>query len=157
MNEENMPLWVDYVKALGTPMVALLASVIAGFIANRQWKTARNKLKLDLFDKRIAIYKLALNALQNIRTDKMNVMAVEELENSLHAARWLFNTEVAIYLHELALRTYRTSGPSLHSGANLTETEFAEALTELEKYEAAYQQERSALDQKLAAFLALEH
>jgi len=87
----------------------------------------------------------------------MNVMAVEELENSLHAARWLFNKEIAIYLHELALRTYRTRGPSLHSGVNLTEAEFAEALTELEKSEAAYQQERSALDQKLAAFLALEH
>ncbi len=63
MEPEQLPIWTEYVRVLGTPVVALLAASIAGFIANRQWKTARNKLKLDLFDKRIAIYKLAITAL----------------------------------------------------------------------------------------------
>ncbi|MDN4060121.1 hypothetical protein QPK31_18090 [Massilia sp. YIM B02769] len=157
MEPEQLPIWTEYVRVLGTPVVALLAASIAGFIANRQWKTARNKLKLDLFDKRIAIYKLAITALQNIRTNKVDVKAVEELENSLHAARWLFNIDVALYLHELALRVYKTDRPSIDTNANMTETEFAEALIEREKHEATYQQERSALDAVLSKFLALEH
>ena len=60
METVNLPLWVEYVKALGTPVVAIVAASIAGAIAYRQLRTARNKLKLDLFDKRMAVYQNAV-------------------------------------------------------------------------------------------------
>lgn len=44
--------WTAYVSAFGLPIVAAVAAAIAFY----QWKTARNKLKLDLFEKRIAVY-----------------------------------------------------------------------------------------------------
>jgi len=54
--QSQLPTCVLYVQALGPTIIALAASGIAGYIAFRQWLTARNRLKLDLFDKRFAIY-----------------------------------------------------------------------------------------------------
>jgi hypothetical protein len=44
------------VQALGPTIVAVVAVLIASTIQYRQWATARDKLKLDLFDKRLAHY-----------------------------------------------------------------------------------------------------
>jgi hypothetical protein len=41
------PHWTAYVSALGTPIIAALAAVIASLIAYRQWRTAQDRLKLD--------------------------------------------------------------------------------------------------------------
>lgn len=45
------PHWTAYVTAVVVPVIAL----IAAWIAFRQWQIARNKLKLDLYDKRMAV------------------------------------------------------------------------------------------------------
>lgn len=44
--------WLIVLSGLLTPVVALLGL----YIALRQWFTARSKLKLDLFDRRLVIY-----------------------------------------------------------------------------------------------------
>jgi hypothetical protein len=46
------PQWVQAFAAVGTFTVALLV----GLVAYLQWRTNQNKLKLDLFEKRYAIY-----------------------------------------------------------------------------------------------------
>jgi hypothetical protein len=63
---QSLPIWIEYVKALGTPLAALVAAFIGGFIAYRQMQTAKNKLKLDLFDKRVAVYKAAVDLINSI-------------------------------------------------------------------------------------------
>src|SRR6516165_2867269 len=61
MNE--LPYWVQYVQALGPTVVAVIAALIAGYIAWRQWRTAHgqwrtahDKLSFDLYEKRFAVY-----------------------------------------------------------------------------------------------------
>ncbi len=44
--------WTAYLTALLTPLVAIVAAYVA-FVNAR---TAKNKLKLDLFDKRIKVF-----------------------------------------------------------------------------------------------------
>jgi hypothetical protein len=46
------PHWTAYVSAFAVPAIAVLGV----FIALLQARTARNKLKLDLFDRRFAVY-----------------------------------------------------------------------------------------------------
>lgn len=46
------PHWTAYLKALLTPLVA----IIAAYVAWRNVETARNKLKLDLFYRRLKAY-----------------------------------------------------------------------------------------------------
>src|SRR5689334_15517507 len=45
---QTLPYWLQVIQALATPAIALLAAVIG--IA--QWRTARHRVILDLFDKR---------------------------------------------------------------------------------------------------------
>jgi len=48
----TIPSWVTVLSAMLTPAVALSVA----FIAYRQWRTAQNRLKLDLFDRCLAIH-----------------------------------------------------------------------------------------------------
>lgn len=45
-----------YVQALGPTIVAITAALIAGYIAWRQWRTAHDRLKMDMYEKRFAAY-----------------------------------------------------------------------------------------------------
>ena len=58
------PHWTTYLTALLTPTVAVIGSLVA----YRQWVLARNKLKLDLFERRFAVYEAARNLLASIMT-----------------------------------------------------------------------------------------
>jgi len=59
--------WIDIFAALLTPAIAILAS----YIAVRQWLTNKNKLKLDLFDKRYAVFE-AITVNMRGQTPKMD-------------------------------------------------------------------------------------
>lgn len=89
------PHWTQYFSALLAPIVAVFASLVAYW----QWKLARNKLKLELFDRRLVVYEAAKEILFSIVTN-------DELENedfskfvaATREARWLFNKSVNDYL-----------------------------------------------------------
>ncbi|MDM4768261.1 hypothetical protein [Pelomonas sp. SE-A7] len=105
----ELPIWVEYVKALGTPSAALLAAAIAGYFAYRQWRTAQNKLKLDLFERRLAVHdaavSLILKGTQNLTADD-----VAAFLKAVANARWLFKQPVVDFLKVLqndALRDLR--------------------------------------------------
>ena len=77
-----------------TPLVAFVAIGIA----YRQWKTAQNKLKLDLFDRRFAIYfatrefiKLTLSSTAG---DGLDLTYLQQIR----LAQWLFGHEICAYL-----------------------------------------------------------
>jgi hypothetical protein len=140
----QLPLWVEYTKALGAPIVAFLAACVAGIIANRQWVTARNKLKLDLFDRRMAIYMCAVRVLKQVRNGaKDGFSEIEELQDSATAARWLFDIVTAMHLYELALRIYKLT-ESVEQG-------------DWYLFEEIYADERRALDVIFHDYLSLQH
>ena len=56
--------WLTVLSSLATPFIAVLGI----WIAYRQSRTARYKLKLDLYEKRLCIYEAARNAIGTIVT-----------------------------------------------------------------------------------------
>ncbi|WP_426227403.1 hypothetical protein [Pararhizobium sp. DWP3-4] len=48
----DVPAWIQAMQALATPAIALAA----GVIAYRQWRTAHEKVVLDLFEKRFEVF-----------------------------------------------------------------------------------------------------
>jgi hypothetical protein len=48
----TLPLELQILTALLTPVIA----VAVGYVAYQQWRTAREKLVLDLFKDRLAVY-----------------------------------------------------------------------------------------------------
>lgn len=89
------PHWTVYLSALLTPTVAVLGS----FIAYRQWRLAQNKLKFDLFDRRLTVYEAARTLLSSIMTSgKAKDEEVFKFMVATREAKWLFNEFIAEYL-----------------------------------------------------------
>jgi len=89
------PHWTTYLAALLTPVVAVLGS----YVAYRQWRLAQNKLKLDLFERRFAIYAAAQTFLASIMTSgKVNDQELFKFTVATRESKWLLDSNVAEYL-----------------------------------------------------------
>ena len=84
-----------------TILTALIA-VIAVYIAWHQWKTNRNKLKLDIFDRRFAIYKKVEKAINLINSESNPDGILDDLRTFYHStfveAYFLFGEEIQDYI-----------------------------------------------------------
>ena len=57
--------WIEISKGLLTPAIGLVAI----YIAWQQWNTNRNKLKLDLFEKRFSVFQSTRTFLSSVLRD----------------------------------------------------------------------------------------
>lgn len=98
----SLPIWVQVASALSTPAVAL----IVAWIAWRQWRTAREKLVLDLFEKRWEIFHVAEAAVGLVIRDgdARENDAIRDVAVLRSKASFLFGDEVEKYLGDLQKR-----------------------------------------------------
>ena len=90
------PHWTAYLTAILVPVIALTAA----WIAFRQSQIAKNKLKLDLYDRRIAIYNVVRQALGKATSHgKLNQSDEIEYLSGTREAQWLFGPEVSQYIN----------------------------------------------------------
>lgn len=90
--------WTAYIS----PIVAPIIAGIATWIAFRQSQISRNKLKLDLFEKRMEVYNAVRKALGEVtRQGKLTQEQQFEYLQGTRTARWLFGHEVYTYLDEI--------------------------------------------------------
>ena len=93
-----MPIWMQYSQALATPAIALIAIMIAIL----QWRTAHQKMVMDLFERRMKVY-------SEIRAVIASIVSSGKLPNEKHfeflraidGAKFLFDSKVNNYLSEL--------------------------------------------------------
>lgn len=117
MTPTVLPLWLEVIKAVAPLLAALLAAGVGAWVAHKfgriqesiakqqaatavaAAKTARNKLRLDLFDRRWAIYQTAKGVIDTMahQDDDPDSAALKYLSN-IRAARWLFDDDVNEYL-----------------------------------------------------------
>jgi hypothetical protein len=149
------PHWTAYATALLTPVVA----VIGAYIGWRQSRTAQNKLKLDLFEKRFAVYNKARNLLSEVMTKgKLTDAGLYEYGAGVREAKWLMDAEVAAYLSEelwnnaVHLQTYDAELDGLPVGEERTKLVHKRA--ELKKW---FYNQYPVLDAKVEKFLKLSH
>jgi hypothetical protein len=96
------PAWMSFVSALGTPMIALIVGGFGGLIAYRQWRTARDRLKLDLFDRRLPIYEQTRDLLaRRMALGQLDNNEITEFAIKTRVSRWLFDQILADYLEEI--------------------------------------------------------
>jgi hypothetical protein len=65
MQPNQLPLWVLYVQALG-PTVSVIAALTAGYIALRQWWTAHDRLRVDMYERRSSVYEATKRLLSTV-------------------------------------------------------------------------------------------
>lgn len=110
MVSAELPAWIEYTKALGTPAASVLTAVIAGFVAykignmqaessRQQAVTARNKLKLELYPQRLEIFNIVRGTI-GLATAHGRLTADEERKYlvGIAGSAWLFDDKVHSYL-----------------------------------------------------------
>lgn len=156
----QLPLWLDYVKALGTPTAALVAATVTGSFAYKQWRTAQNKLKLDLFGKRFEVYEAGIQLIREIVSPSAgNGKRLTELTKETSGAKWLLNAQIAQHLDELMSRAWTRLAieRDLDEHGILMEQrehEISEYQIDVQEF---VSQERAKPDEKFDKFLHVEH
>lgn len=149
------PHWTTWLTALLTPIVAILGI----YIASRQWQTARNKLKFDLFEKRFAVYEASKSFLDSIASS--GKVKDEELFKFLLAtrqARWLLDVELAnylkmdIYKKATEIKIYESDLEAIPVGA-----ERSKNVQKQREIKTFLIDQYLILDEKLSPFLKLQH
>jgi hypothetical protein len=91
----DLPTWVHYLSALGTPIVALMVAVIA-FL---QWRTAHQHVVLQLFERRAAMIDELLRIVAEIRSQgKVSNEDSDRFNRASKGTGFLFGPEVTTYL-----------------------------------------------------------
>src|SRR5690349_2365211 len=94
----ELPTWVQYLQAMFIPVLALIVALIA----YQQWRTAHNKLRLALFDRRFAVYVETLDFIGTVMQD--GYPASEHYRPFARArdrAQYLFGPEVEVLLERI--------------------------------------------------------
>ena len=156
----QLPLWLEYVKALGTPVAALVAAAVTGSFAYKQWKTARNKLKLDLFEKRFEVYEAGIQLIREIVSPSAgDGKRLTELTKEISGAKWLLNEQIAQHLNELLTRAWKRL--ALERDLDEHGISMEQREQEISEYQIDVQafvsKERAKLDAQFDKFLHVEH
>ncbi len=149
------PHWTAYLTALLTPVVAIIGSIIA----YRQSRIAQNKLKLDLFEKRLLIYEAARGFLGSIMTSG-RVKSEEEFKylSGTRGAVWLYDEQIVDYLDkEIWLKTSRLAALQAElEGEPVGDTRTKNVQSQSEIKTWLVEQQR-VMEQKFAPYLKLSH
>jgi hypothetical protein len=87
------------------PLATFLAACLIAFIAWQQWQVARNKLRLDLFDRRYKTYDATKKFLMAIRADgTFSDSQLFEFVIGTSDAEFLFDAPIIKYLTEIRKR-----------------------------------------------------
>jgi hypothetical protein len=82
--------------------ISVIATLIAGIVAwtgYQQHRLAKEKLKLDLFEKRFSVYKgVQIFLSQIMQEGKLNLDSLWELQKATQEAEFLFETEIPKYI-----------------------------------------------------------
>lgn len=97
----------EWMKGMPAAVIAVAGVAITAIIAYRQYAVAKAKLKLDLFDKRYAIFQeiweiLSGVAIQGTQEFKKKNGLYTPFNNLRPKTRFLFGSAIADYVDELA-------------------------------------------------------
>jgi len=145
---------VPVLSALLTPIIA----IIAAYIACQQWRTNRNKLKLDLFDRRFAVYDAARNLVRDVLTQAH--LSDEQLltfRAKTGEASFLLNQGIARYLTDEMWEKAAALNRLWSAMSNLAGAERQENERQQREIRVWFESQLKVLEAKFAKFLGVEH
>lgn len=121
---------LELIKGLPTAFVALVIGAIAANIAYRQYRVARGKLNLDLFEERFKVYELIFNFLSFCHHSEgadfqRRETAVAAFEEARQKTFFLFGRRAEAYLQYLE-RLYHDRESAMARIAEAKESETCE-------------------------------
>ena len=114
------------------PLATFALSVAVGLVAWAQWRVARNKLRLDLFDRRWKIYEATSKFVDAINNDPEHVYSYRNDFNAgTSNADFLFDSDVVNYIQEI-----RTKAAHMETAHKLSENERKDEAARIRNIEA---------------------
>src|SRR5450755_2316417 len=93
----TQPEWITVLAALLTPVLAAFGA----YIAWQQWRTNRNKLKLDLFERRFTVYDAAIQLINSIlRAGKVDQADLNIFVSRTRSAAFTVGGKIENYLNK---------------------------------------------------------
>jgi CYTH domain-containing protein len=92
------------VKDLVLPIATFSLSVAVGIVAWQQWRVARNKLRLDLFDRRYKVYNATRAFLSLVLDNAVTEEKLAEFNLATSDAEFLFGDDVVQFLTQIRQR-----------------------------------------------------
>jgi uncharacterized pyridoxamine 5'-phosphate oxidase family protein len=102
--------------AVYLPYLALLVTIIVGFIGYMQLKIASSKIKLDLYNRRFKIYESVLSLYQEVHRweeEKITLLEIDMIK-SLRESKFLFGKQDKIYETILAIKDANGKNTAYH-------------------------------------------
>jgi len=94
--------WYNFFKDFTPTFVAIVAAVIASVIAYRQWKTARDKLKFDLYEIRFQYYdKIRSFIAGHLRNGEIEFNDFKQFTYDMRGIEFVFDEKMRIYVESI--------------------------------------------------------
>ncbi|WP_155648460.1 hypothetical protein [Burkholderia cepacia] len=100
-------IWFELVKGVPAAIVALVVGIVGGLIAWRQYRVARAKLNLDLFEKRYDLFMVVWTFVSGVvqgSEQRFNSQERIAMINLLPKMEFLFGNDLAEYVREINSR-----------------------------------------------------
>ncbi|CAN7170769.1 hypothetical protein [Rhizobium leguminosarum] len=115
----DLPYWLRVLSALGPTLAAsatLLVGLMVATVAYRQWRTAHQKLVLDLFEKRLAVYVEIEDAAAAFEgSNGQDTAAFPKAREAFRKAKFLFGPDAFAEIHTFykSLLEYQSIPPEV--------------------------------------------
>jgi hypothetical protein len=104
----QLPQWVSYLQALAVPLVAAAIALFGAWVAACQMWIAREKLRIDAFDRqynrRVAVYEATRTLLADIFHKPVSEDMIRDFGWKTLDAQFLFNKQMYKFLSEVRNR-----------------------------------------------------
>jgi hypothetical protein len=102
---QEMPFWLDVIVKLTPAFVSLVVGIFGTYIAFNQYRTNRDTLRLDLFEKRIEAYeKLQEYFNYLLQNGHFEEKAIPILAVARYKSLFLFGDEITEYIDEVCAK-----------------------------------------------------
>jgi hypothetical protein len=104
----QLPQWVSYLQALAVPLVAAAIALFGAWVAASQMWIAREKLRIDVFDRqynrRVAVYEATRTLLADVFHETVTEDMLRDFGLKTLDAQFLFDKKVYEFLSEVRNR-----------------------------------------------------
>ncbi len=112
------PIWFELIKGMPAAFVTLGIGLLATYVAWHQYEVAKAKLKLDLFERRLAIYNSTYNFLLKILDTNLSISDLNTFSMEVDKASFLFGDDVRFYLDRVSKKASQLQAIHIRSRAN---------------------------------------
>lgn len=95
------PAFLSGLKDFVLPIATFALSVAVGIVAWQQWHVARNKLRLDLFDRRYKVWDTTRTFILQVLNNTVTDPTMTEFKLAIADAKFLFDDDVVQFLNRI--------------------------------------------------------